>query len=341
MAFQRSGQEVRWDFDPQSVRDFADVRGMLATYIDPADGTIRVVARRQFQGAEVLRWSDAERGLVRTDEGGDRRFSMERAYTAFVSSDGRAHIAGLRDEPEATLYLGFQTGRTADEWGSASLTQHLLDRGLRTPAFAGVIAGFATPWGGMNIVGLDHAGRVQSVWWSPARRGIGWTVDDISAAAGAPTLVGAVTAGATPWGAMQIFGTDARGHAIAIWWTRQTGWRTTDLTTLTGGQTLQPGSIASAATPWGAIELVGRTDDNEVAAYWWVPGSAGWTYESITDEQAGATPPITGPLSLTVGRDGSQHIAGVSAEGEVLHLYWLPDGSDLWRGENLTQLAIG
>ncbi|HZW09532.1 MAG TPA: hypothetical protein VFF69_06495 [Phycisphaerales bacterium] len=339
MAFERSGPEVRWDLDPQSDRDETRERGLVAAYIDPGDGGLRIVVQAGGDGAQVLRWSDDTGGLFSTNEGGLRRFYMRRAFTAFLASDGRAHIAGLGDD--GSLYLGFQTGRADPDWGSASLTRHLLARGIRTPRFAGALAGFASPWGAMNIAGLDEAGRVQSVWWSPARRGLGWMVSDITAAAGAPMLVGNLAASATPWGAMQIFGTDARGHAIAIWWTRQTGWQSTDLTTLTAGTPLEAGTLSSAATPWGAIELVGRTAADEVAAYWWAPGSGGWTFESITSELAPGTPRIVGPASISIGPDGSQHISGISAEGAVIHLYWLLDGQDLWRAENLTELALG
>jgi hypothetical protein len=158
----------------------------------------------------------------------------------------------------------------------------------------------------MNIVGLDESGELHAVWWSPGLGSPLWTTSNLSEITGAPKLVGNITA-----------------------------------TAEAGGEPLEAGSIASAVTRWSAIEVVGRTSENEVATYWWAPTSGGWVFESITDQQAGDRPRIAGPVSIALGRDGSQHIAGVSAEGEVIHLYWLPDGSDVWRAQNLTELALG
>ena len=102
---------------------------------------------------------------------------------------------------------------------------------------------------------------------------------------------------------------------------------------------------ASLPTLVVAVEFLGadpvRPADDQVVTYWWAPGRERWTFESITAELAPETPRIVGPVSLAVGADGSQHIAGVSADGEVVHLYWIADGTDLWRGENLTALAGG
>jgi len=194
----------------------------------------------------------------------------------------------------------------------------------------------------MNIVGLDDAGDLHVVWWSPGLRSSLWTTTNLSEVTGAPKLVGNITASATSWNGMQIFGTDERGHAIVVWWVPgPIGWQWNDLTAAASGDALVAGSLTGATTRWGAIELVGRTADDQVATYWWAPGQQGWTYESITLQQSGSTPRIVGPVSLALGPDGSQHIAGVSAAGEVIHLYWLPDGQDLWRGENLTALAAG
>ena len=260
--------------------------------------------------------------------------------TAFYLQDGRAIAACLAADGE--MWLAFQPFPGRDDIWSAAIGPHLAQRHLENPSFASNLDSFATPWGAMNIVGLDDAGDLHVVWWSPGLRSSLWTSTNLSDVTGVPKLVGNITASATSWNGMQIFGTDERGHAIVVWWAPgPLGWRWNDLTAEAAGEPLVPGSITGAVTRWNAIELVGRTADDQVATYWWAPGREAWTYESITLQQSGATPRIVGPVSLALGPDGSQHIAGVSAAGEVIHLYWLPDGQDLWRAENLTALAVG
>jgi hypothetical protein len=267
------------------------------------------------------------------------------AATAFATPQGNGAVAAYDTNQHLWLHYEYLytwwNGAQDWMWMPNDITQNHLDkRGLATPSFAGGLDAFTTRWGAMNIVGLDETGDLHAVWWSPGLGSPLWTTTNLSEAAGAPKLVGNITASATKWNGMQVFGTDARGHAIAIWWSPGSGgWRWDDLTTEAAGEALVAGSLSSVATRWGAIELVGRTADDQVATYWWAPGQKTWTYESITLQQSGSTPRIVGPVSLALGPDGSQHIAGVSAAGEVIHLFWLPDGQDLWRGENLTELA--
>ena len=268
------------------------------------------------------------------------------ATTVFQSASGLERIAIL--EEQGALRLWFQApftdwrGDLVLAWNLAELSRNHLDRrGQATPVFASKLDSFTTPWGAMNIVGLDDAGDLHAVWWSPGLGSPLWTTSNLSAITGAPKLVGNVVASATAWNGMQIMGTDERGHAIAVWWSRVSGgWRWNDLTAITGGDPLEPGSLAGAVPPWGAIELVGRTSDDQIVTYWWAPDSGGWTFESITLQQIGDVPRIAGPVSMAVALDGSQYISGASETGEVVLLSWLADGSDLWRAANLTALAL-
>ncbi len=270
---------------------------------------------------------------------------MSPRVTGFVLPNGFMVAAGTTEAGELRLVYDssvqyiYKDGAYYTQ-GRASLTEHLARRGLPTPAFASNLDSFITPWGAMNIVGLDADGDLHAVWWSPALRSPLWTTDNLSALTGAPKLVGNISANATRWNGMQVFGTDERGHLIVVWWSPASdGWRWDDLTAETDGTPINPGTLASVVTPWGAIEAVAISVGGEVATYWWTPRSGGWVYESITARLVDEVPPIAGPLSLALGPDGSQHIAGVSAEGQVIHLSWRPDGQHLWRAENLSALA--
>lgn len=262
------------------------------------------------------------------------------SVTGFFNAANRPVLAGY-DRITGDLNLLYVTGLGRGETIVTSLSRsHLGARGQATPAFVSQLDSFTTPWGAMNIVGLDGAGDLHAVWWSPGLGSALWTTSNLTSLTGAPKLVGNVVASVTSWNGMQIMGTDERGHAITIWWSPGSGaWRWNDLTSITGGEPLEPGSLAGVATWWGAIELVGRTSVDEIATYWWAPASGGWTFESITLQQTGTAPRITGPVSMAVARDGSHYISGVSDGGEVVLLSWMADGSDLWMAANLTVLA--
>lgn len=71
-----------------------------------------------------------------------------------------------------------------------------------------------------------------------------------------------------------------------------------------------------------------------------VSPATGWANESTSDRLGDAAPSIPGPVSYQTTRAGTQHIAGVSESGHLLHLFWMPDGAG-WRARDLTETAIG
>jgi hypothetical protein len=265
---------------------------------------------------------------------------ITRAATPLFTRDGRAMIAGLNDDGHVVIIYEVRGAGQSSSWWDNLSENHLGVQGLATPEFQGELRAFVTPWNGLNIVGLDASGDVHAVWWTPARFGKGWTVSNLSAAAGAPKLTGPITATATPWGAMQIFGTDERGHLIGLWWAPNAGgWHTTDLTAHTNGLTLDASRLTVQMLPWAGLSIVGKTTDGEIAAYWWTP-ETGWASDRLADSVGDPLPFIPGPVSYEVTRTGSQHIAAVDEAGHVLHLFWHPDGQG-WRIKDLTELALG
>jgi len=267
-------------------------------------------------------------------------FRITRAPTAFFLTDTRPIIAGLNDDGHVIILWEPRVNAQYTYWSDLS-EKHLEPQGLRTPDFVGGLSSFATRWNAMNIVGLDASGDVHAVWWSPARGDAGWTTSNLSDIAGAPPLVGDITATSTPWGGMQIFGTDARGHVIGLWWAPGAGgWHAADLTAETDGLLMRSDSLTVRLMPGSGISLVGKSAEDEVAAYWWTPRT-GWVSESISDRLGDAAPTIPGLVSYQTTRSGNQHISGVNAEGDVVHVWWRPDGTNLWRVENLTERALG
>lgn len=300
-------------------------------FVDPASGSSLYLA---------LRGGRLYRGVVdRPDgEGGYYDFfygipAIASAPTAFFLPSGKPVIAGLDSDARARLYYW----PSPDEQAFlADLSSHLDARGLETPEFVDGLESFRTSWGAMNIVGLDAEGQVHAVWWSPGLNSPLWTTTNLSALAGAPKLVGNLAASATPWGGMQIHGTDERGHLISLWWSPVTReWRVTDLTAQLGGPALRTGSLDIAIGRFGSINVVGATGEGEVVTYWWSK-SSGWEAKPVIESDK--APRVTGPLSYFVGRLGAQHIAGVDAEGHILDLYWSRDVHK-WQWRDLTALA--
>lgn len=282
-------------------------------------------------------------GASRQESWGEADISPR--VTGFVRPNGFLVAAGTTEAGELRLVYDYSVQYIYKDGAyytqrRASLSDHLALRGLPTPDFASNLDSFITPWGAMNIVGLDEAGDLHAVWWSPALGSPLWTTDNLSAITGAPKLVGNISANATRWNGMQVFGTDERGHLIVVWWSPASdGWHWDDLTAETGGTPIDPGTLAALVTPWNAIEVVATAPTDEVISYWWTPRSGGWRFDSITDWMINEVPPIAGPLSFAIGPDGTQHIAGVSAEGEVIHIYWIGFQANVWQGENLTEMA--
>jgi hypothetical protein len=341
-----AGGVVDWNFSTgtdQLERFWDEPNMQFSTYIDPRSGGVILVlvdpnanmhdAPGTYQ--PYLIPIDPNRGV--TTQGTPYR-KIQSGVTSFVSTDHRAHIAGLGEDGDLMLYFDARI-RNEWRWAFSNMTEDLFDpRGIETPDFVGQLTSFSTRWGAMNIVGLDSSGDVQTAWWS--RSSHGWQVANLSNLTDAPRLTGAITATTTPWGAMQIFGTDGQGHLIALWWAPDAaGWHWNDITAITSGAALDPGSLSVQLLPWKSMAIVGKTTDNEIAAYWWTP-STRWVYESISQDLGISAPDITGPVSYQTTVSGTQHIAGIDDEGHVIQIYWMPHSVG-WQLQDLTEMAGG
>lgn len=271
-----------------------------------------------------------------------------------VNTDGRAHAFELHQsiEGERFLRLYFETGERevlraapgdymyeASVWSWSDLTSdHLTPQGLATPDFASALSGYATPWGGMNIAGLNSAGEVEVVWWAPGMEL--WSVENLSQVAGAPTLVGEITSYVTPWGGVNIAGTDASGNIWVIWWAPELGpgnWQVDNLTEQVGGPAVTIGSTSAYVTDWNGLNIA-ATDatTGELLVYWWTPSTNVWVAETI---QADAPIGRLGPLD-TVASGTTLSIAGVDEDGHVKRIWWQPSETNEWRVDDLTELAV-
>ncbi|MCC6675988.1 MAG: FG-GAP repeat protein [Phycisphaerales bacterium] len=250
----------------------------IHVYVDPHDGQVYVVG----QSASGVHWwklTEDGHGNPATISQTSADTSIVRGMTVFTSADGRVHIAGMNADGEMVIY--FQNNLASPDsplnWSAANLTtDHLDPQELETPKFAGTFTAYVAPWNGLNIVGLDEDGELQTVWWAPGMTY--WRVDNLSEISGAPKLTGTVSGYVTQWGGLNVAGTDAEGNVQVAWWAPgMAEWRSDPLE----GARLTPSSISTYTTPWGGLNVAGLDENGDVAVAWWAPGRPNWTFENL------------------------------------------------------------
>lgn len=338
VVFTRRGATGEWiASDPGGT---FDVGGEVVTFVDPDDGLTYAVASAS-DGVWLLRGDPSggwtPRNLTAEITGSE---TIARSLGIMVSPDGVAHVTGLSAAGELIRYFEKESG-----WGFDNLARaYLIPNGEAMPAFGGGLVSFTTSWGGLNVIGLDAAGTIWSVWWAPGQPR--WHATNISTAYGAPALVGGLTVYLTPWDGINIAGIDGEGRLQATFWVPEFGaeWRHDNLTEGTGGPLLLPVSVTSYTSSWGGLNIAGLDrDTGEIAIYWWAPDRAGegWAVEYFTELE-----PIPSRLVHLIGLgtpglsspEGSLNIFGALEDGRLIRLYWMPGTN--WAWENLTDLVV-
>ncbi|MCK6476036.1 MAG: hypothetical protein L6Q35_04310, partial [Phycisphaerales bacterium] len=343
---QQAGATTWTKSDLQAKTSSPAIVGEIVTWVDSKDGRNYAAAMTE-QGL----------GLFTNTAGATwtfRNLSMEVPglpaitgnLTTFTSTDGLVTVAGVAATGDLIRYV--QTGDGVGEdhsWTGVNLADDLRAQGLTVPAFVGSITSFVTSWNALNIVGLDATGQIQAIWWHQSLDTAGkWTTNNLSLEYGAPALTGGLTVWLTAWNAINIGGTDQTGKLSVTWWVagqNDNRWLTNNLTDDAAGPLLEPSSMCSWVTPWGAMNIAGRESDGTISVYWWVPGVNNnlWNIENFREELPDATRTI-GPVSgvTALGGGFSMSILGSSAQGDVMRLWWSPE-TDVWAEQNLTQTA--
>lgn len=309
-----------------------------ASFVDPVTGLFNVAAPTA-EGLMLYTRSSAGVWSVRnlTAEDPDA-IAIAGRLTVLEGADGVAHLAGLSDTGDMVIYSQIAGTGNTPIYAMADIAQdHLVAQGLTMPSFAGEIVSYVTSWNGLNVVGLDSAGQIWSVWWAPGMDL--WTVSNLSAITGAPAYAGGLTAYLTSWGGINIAGVDLNGDISVTWWVPSFGgdWVVTNLTTAFAGPQLQADSLTSFVTPWGGLNIVGLNNSGDVTTYWWVPAFGGdWIVSPLVI--AGVSLPV-GALSSLASPSGVLNIFGTDASGDLTRYYWDPAGLDLWFGENISDMA--
>lgn len=163
---------------------------------------------------------------------------MAGGLASWVAPWGALNVAGLNDAGDIIVYW-WVPGMA--RWATLNMTAF-----AGGPKLEGQLSAFVTPWGAMNIIGLDSAGHSVAYWWVP--RGSGWVVSDLTAITGTASYAQGLTTSTSTDGGINIFGTDTADHLIMLRWTPASGrWNDTDITTAAGSNPVDfPVGAASA-----------------------------------------------------------------------------------------------
>ena len=199
---------------------------------------------------------------------------------SYVTAWNGLNIAGL-DANGAIHAVWWAPG--LEKWTTSNLSEI-----TGAPALFGGLTPYLTPWGGINLAGINAAGDVTTTWWVPEFGG-DWRQDNLSELFGGPRLEpGSLASYVTPWGGLNVVGRRSDGHTVIYWWAPEIegdAWAVTSISEFIEGAELFAGRVSGIASQSevGTISLVGASASNELLRYWWQPGGE-WQAENITQK---------------------------------------------------------
>lgn len=244
---------------------------------------------------------------------------------------GNVNMAGLNDQGELVFY--WQDGGVDDggdaRWNFVNMADdQLRDNNQAVPRFSSSLESFVTPWGAMNVAGLDTDGHLRVIWWAP---GLGhWVSTDLTERLGATPLTGDVSAWVTPWGGINLIGLNTNGQMVAVWWAPGRDWTVSPVGESLGAPTFVQGSLASFISEEGDTFVAGITSGGDVGVFSWTLDDFTWDYAAVPGIPEGAT--LVGSVSgYFTDADNSVTLLVGSLDGDVYEL--LGDGfgiEDAW-----------
>lgn len=145
--------------------------------------------------------------------------------TAYLTAWGGVNLVGI--DANGDLAAAWWLPEFAGDWRLANLTDEF-DGPALTP---GSVSSYVTPWGGLNIVGLDDEGRLRAYWWAPALTDSGWQITTLAdPGADSSTAPSGLLTGVSNGTTISILGSNADGSILRYWWEVGGEWRVEDLT---------------------------------------------------------------------------------------------------------------
>lgn len=153
------------------------------------------------------------------------------------------------------------------------------------PSIASGLTAYVTPWGGINLAGLDENGAVTVTWWAPDRGAGNWATDNLTEQIDGPRLTGEnISSYVAPWGGLNIAGMDEQGEITVYWWAPDRGpgnWAATPLTAGLDPSQPRPVSLMSARAADVQFNLFGKSEEGELVRLWWQPGESEWSFQDL------------------------------------------------------------
>lgn len=229
-----SGGRFDWSFKDVTAEDLTPAGvstpqfvGSMISYVTPWNGLN--IAGLDAQGRiRAIWWAPGLSAWRSSDLSASTGApTLTGGLTAFVTPWKGVNLAGV------------------DESGALSVTWWVPSFGgnWRTSDLSGLIGGptlsaqslssFVTPWGALNIAGLDSQGKVRVYWW--AQTTSAWRVAPLSdVIPNAPLPADRISGVTASTGSISLFGTTGDGDVVRYTWSPGSTWGAEDLTTLAG-----------------------------------------------------------------------------------------------------------
>lgn len=268
---------------------------------------------------------------VQSDSGSTASTQNLAAKTGFVGRvidmtpftwAGTVHLA-LTDQNHH-LWLLTASNLDTGAWTGTDLTAL-----ISAPGLTGDLTHYSPSWGAIHIAGLDARGHAINYWFVPGSTTT-WQFSDLTDLFSGPLMTGGLTGYVTGWDGLNLAGLNSSNQVVVYWWAPGlSNWETINMTTTFSGPTFS-GQLDAYVTPWGGLNIAGRTSDNKIYTYWWAPGLGGnWVVSNIS-EAASSTSIATYGTEVVVSTDGGINIAFLDDASKLRMLRWTPT-NQTWR----------
>lgn len=222
---------------------------------------------------------------------------------------------------------------------SGAWTAEDLTASINAPGLTSDLTHYIPSWGTIQIAGLDARGHAVNYFFQPGVD-TAWRFADLTEAFNGPIMKRGLTGYVAPWDGINFAGLNDAGEVIVYWWSLellQTGWQTLNMTTIFNGPTFV-NQLDAYVTPWGGLNIAGRTSAGELYTYWWAPGLGPWNVSSIT--QAAGAPLTSNGTEVAVSGDGGINLFSTDGGNALTVLRWTP-ADPVWRYTDISIVTNG
>ncbi|HRQ71493.1 MAG TPA: VCBS repeat-containing protein [Phycisphaerales bacterium] len=210
--------------------------GPIISYVTRWDGLN--IAALDGSGRIQVVWTSPELGHWRVDDlsaitGAP---ALSGGLTAYLTTWDGINLAGL--DGSGKVSVTWWVPSFGGDWETSNLTD--LFGGPTLQGFG--LTSYVTPWGGLNVAGLDASGDLTIYWWVPEfaddPENDAWVISNLSDGfeEGTPDPAGQITSHASDAGTLNLFGAAAGGEILRYFWNPGDGgnWSAQDLSTTAG-----------------------------------------------------------------------------------------------------------